>query len=325
MKTKRHFALLAWPAMGVLLMGLLVASCKDGKTAKEAEANVEEAEELDEEDMADNPDAYFQDVKTVKVKTALEFLSALKSNRHIIITESDDLDLTDAINTMANNDEMDSYSWGDGSVRTNAGVFYNEEFDGNTIVISKLHDVFIEGQGTEGADLRVVPRYADVLRFENCRNIAIRNVTMGHYAAGSCSGDVLVLKKTKNVLVDDCRIFGCGVNGLNTSYATDVKVKNSNIYGCSDRGIVMEGSRNISFEKCKVYDNDFGALYADEGCEKVVFDKCKFYDNGGSLFNCLTEIRVKNSELTHHRGTDLSNVNTYNCELHLDDSEGGEY
>ena len=66
MKTKRHFALLAWPAMGVLLMGLLAASCKDGKTAKEAEANVEEAEELDEEDMADNPDAEVEVALTMK-------------------------------------------------------------------------------------------------------------------------------------------------------------------------------------------------------------------------------------------------------------------
>lgn len=324
MKTKRHIMLLAGSFMALLLTGQL-ASCKDGKSTSSAETTIidEQAAQAEEEEvvMQEDPDAYFAEVKTVRVENALEMLRALKSNRHIIITETGTMNLTQELNELIDEGEIEPYYIGDGVKRTDGGVFYVNEYDGNTIVISKLHDVFIEGEKKGGADLRVEPRYADVLRFENCRNIALRYLTMGHFEAGSCSGDVVVFERTKNALVEDCHIFGCGVNGLSANNASNIVVNDSHLYGCSDRAVNLDDTENIAFNNCEIYDNDCGALYTNEGCDKVVFNNCHFYDNRGTLFYCNSEVKLKQCKVEHHYGGNDANVRFINCELQMDGSD----
>ena len=92
------------------------------------------------------------------------------------------------------------------------------------------------------------------------------------------------------------------------------------MYGCSFRGIVLEGARDVSFDKCKVFNNG-GGIYADEHCSSITFAKSKFFGNKGSLFSCNSPITIKNSDIEHHYDMSTGNVTFTNCQVEMDYDE----
>ena len=60
----------------------------------------------------------------------------------------------------------------------------------------------------------VNPRYAFCLKFVNCSNCEVENLTIGHTVGGFCSGGVIGAEQS-SVTVKDCDLYGCGTYGLN--------------------------------------------------------------------------------------------------------------
>jgi hypothetical protein len=298
----------------VLTAGLVLSSCKSDKTAKVSDNDEEEVDPNDESFFG-NTDAFFTDVKTIEVGTAEEFIKALKNNRHIVITTEETLDLTEALDEMVENGDLENYYDG-GEPRYEPGVYFNVEYDGNSLVLNVLHDIYIEGPKGEGASLQVSPRYADVLWFHKCNNIAIKNVTMGHTEAGDCSGDVIRLENSTNVLVKNCALFGCGVNGLSTTDCLGVQVRNSEVFGCSDCAFYFSDTNDVTVKGCKIFENSRAISAWD--CEDIIFDDCRFSDHHGQLFTCYSDVLIKNSFIEHHMDDITHNVEFKNCEVEMD-------
>ena len=64
------------------------------------------------------------------------------------------------------------------------------------------------------SSIEVDPRYSFVIRFVNCTNCVVENLTMGHTEGGFCSGGVIGARQTSNLTVKDCDLYGCGTYGL---------------------------------------------------------------------------------------------------------------
>ena len=161
---------------------------------------------------------------------------------------------------------------------TGYGEYYGwvETFDGPQLVLHDLEDFSLIGGGMGVTLVSAVPRYADVLSFENCRGFSIEDMTIGHYVEpGYCSGDVLAFSWCEGVTIMRCGLFGCGEIGVNASCGSNFFITDTNIYDCSSYGAWLNSMQSVQFSGCSV--TNCGGNY---GCNGIIL-----YDSSGVFYD----------------------------------------
>ncbi len=223
-------------------------------------------------------------MKTVNVSSPDEFLNAISSNTEIIIKDGY-YNLSDYV-------EQQSQNFAHKFVR------FDECFDGTEIFIKDVSFLKISGSTKKFSDteLVVTPRYATVLNFENCNNIEISNLTLGHVDAGECSGDVLDFSNCSYVTIDNTDLYGCGVYGIRAKDKTgNVYVSNSTIRDCSDGPMnIVDVYGVFEFTNCTLTGSDgFGCFEKNDSCS-LTFRNCTFGYWETSYFMFLENITTEN-------------------------------
>lgn len=196
---------------------------------------------------------------TVHVSTANEFLAAIASDTEIIV----DAELID-FSTASN---YGDYGISEGNYR------WNEEFDGPELIIQNVTNLTVRGSGEERTDkvLSCVPRYADVLTFENCANIYVTHITVGHTQEQSqCAGGVLHFVSSQDILVEDCDLYGCGTLGVDADNSLNIQVINNLIHDCSYGGVQFSNCQNVRVD---------GNTFRDLGMEDYPGSVFRIYDS----------------------------------------------
>ena len=178
---------------------------------------------------------------TVTVTTADEFLAAVAPNTEIIV----DAELID-------------WSTANGYGTAN-GEYYRWEdpFDGPELIITGVSNLTIRGAGEDHTVnvLSAVPRYANVLTFENCSNVMVKGLTAGHVEEpGSCIGGVLRFRNSQDILVEDCGLFGCGTIGVIGESSKNMQIINNDIYECSVAGVEFTNCDDVNVDGCTIRD-----------------------------------------------------------------------
>ena len=223
-------------------------------------------------------------MRNVSVSTTEEFLNAVSPNTKIIIKDG-----------FYN---MSDYIKSKGQNFTHKFIRFDECFDGNEIFIENISFLKISG-GTEkfsDTELVVTPRYAGVLNFENCNNVEISNLTIGHVEAGECSGNVLNLSDCSDITINNCDLYGCGVYGIGANNGTgNVYVNNSIIRDCSQGPMNIVGAKGVyEFSDCILKDSDsFGCFEKTDDCS-LTFRNCTFGYWETSYFMFLEDITAEN-------------------------------
>lgn len=190
----------------------------------------------------------------VHVSTADEFLAAIASDTEIIV-DAELIDFSTASNYGAYGTSEGNYRW-------------NEEFDGPELIIQNVTNLTVRGSGEERTDkvLSCVPRYADVLTFENCSNIYVTHITLGHTQEPSqCAGGVLHFINSQDILVEDCDLYGCGTLGVDADNSLNIQVINNLIHDCSYGGVQFSNCQNV-----RVDGNTFRNLGDEYGPGNVI-------------------------------------------------------
>lgn len=193
-----------------------------------------------------------------RVATAEEFLQAIGPDREIIL-EAGQLFLED----------VHDYAIG----RTE-WYYWDGQYDGPELVIRNVENMTIRAASDERKAhvISAVPRYANVLTFENCSAITLQGFTAGHtLEPGYCRGGVLAFRECRDVLVDHCGLFGCGILGVDASDTGGLQVKNCEIYECSDGGIQLYSCEDVEIGGCAFWDLG-GAVYSFSRCQSVTVD-----------------------------------------------------
>ena len=134
-----------------------------------------------------------------------------------------------------------------------------------------------------------MPRYADVLTFENCANIYVTHITAGHTQEPSqCAGGVLHFISSQDILVEDCDLYGCGTLGVDADNSLNIQVINNLIHDCSPVGIAATDCRNVTMEQNDIYECSYGGIQL-MGVATASMDGNTFRDLGmedypGSVF-----------------------------------------
>ena len=143
--------------------------------------------------------------------------------------------------------------------------YWDDMYDGPGLVISGVDNLAIVGAGKDATRIEALPRYAAVLRFDDCQNVSVQGLTAGHtLGAGSCSGAVLEYRYCDGVGVRDCGLFGCGVYGVEAMYTTDIAVENSEIYECSYGAVSLMCCMNAVFTDNDIHDCAYPTYTFDE-------------------------------------------------------------
>ena len=251
------------------------------------------------EDEADD------EIITIRVSTAAEFISALDSNR-IIEMQPGKYILSDVDPFF--DDHSPDISW------------YSSWGGENQLGLSYIENLTIRGLG-EKVEILTAYSGAVVMIFETCKNIRIENITAGHTDVAYCGGGVLHFYNSSDINLDQAHLFGCGTEGLYLSNVEDMQVTNSSIYECTYNIIITYQGKNISFDNCIFYDNQEYDLVQVYGTENFTISNSTFKNNRGSaMFNVGdTSIIVRNTIFTDNevqpRIMSSPNVRFIGCEF----------
>ncbi len=221
------------------------------------EYNEDEQFEDDEEGIGELQGLYFEPINgsasdlSISIRTGKELLQNLGNNRTLVI-ENDILDLTEAIKELYEKGEIAiAPGYGD-EHDLPEGISFTDEYDGPSLWLSHIQNLKIEGKKKD-THIQAAPSYANVFGLEGCKNITFENLKLGHKEQGHCIGDVLHLEGCQDIVANNCKLYGCGVIGLSANYCLGVKVRDSEIYECSQSGVDLTDVRDCNFSKCKFY------------------------------------------------------------------------
>jgi hypothetical protein len=194
----------------------------------------------------------------VEVTTVDEFLEVIGPDRTIVL-DGTNFDLTKAKDYGGIGTEF--YSW-------------EETYDGPQLVIHDVKNLTIKAKDSDPAatTLEALPRYANVLVFKNCGNVTVEGFTAGHTKEqGVCSGGVIYFSGCENSRVENMRLYGCGVTGVDTFMCSGVDVINTEIYECSYGAVYFSMTSDINFKNCNIHDVPSPALTFSD-CQNITWN-----------------------------------------------------
>ena len=213
----------------------------------------------------------------VKVSSMDELLAAIGPDT-VIELAAGEYDLSTASN-YGKDSHSSYYSWNE---------VWGEEGQTNAeLVIHNVDGLTLRGAGLEETTIAAVPRYANVIRFINCRDLEVADLTAGHtMEPGFCSGGVLRLESCGDVSVTGCGLYGCGTIGVDAMDTVALKVFGCHIYECSYEAVNLSTCRDVRIENCSVYRHGTregtggaNALFAAYYSDGVVISSNDIYEN----------------------------------------------
>ena len=227
--------------------------------------------EKDSGDKAGDKEQETEAVDAVEVSSLEEFIDAIEPGANIVFKKGT-YDFTPDLEELYGSD-------GKKFNKKHEYVQIIDCFDGVELVIQDVEGLTISGQEGKNIELQVEPRYADVIRFENCTDISLNNMTMGHTEdLGSCAGDVLEFAECENISLDDMDLYGCGTYAVNANDTSSISVTNSTLRDCSYGLVWISSCDDVTFKSCEMSGTS-GFTMLEIYRSDVTFNKCTFEDN----------------------------------------------
>lgn len=202
---------------------------------------------------ADEPAAPAEgEIRTVDAETVDELLKAIAPDTIINLTGRS-YNLTEAQGYGVFGSKY--YSW-------------NEIYDdGWELQIDNVRNLTIRA-AHPGAEIVTVPRYACVMKFNNCQHLTLEGFTCGHTdGAGFCTGAVINLSSCRDVSVTGCDLYGCGTYGLEIDRSRGVHAVGTTIRDCSYGALTANASADILLDNCSVYGIEgYSGIFTYHGC-----------------------------------------------------------
>jgi len=186
-------------------------------------------------------------------------------------------------------------------------VQIRECFDGVELIIQNVHNLSICGDVESLPDTEIVvePRYAEVLCFENCSQIDMSFLTMGHTDMGDCEGNVLSFYNCHDINLSAMDIYGCGVYGIGAYEGTgNMYVYSSILRDCCNGPFeIMDGNGRFEFWNCYFTGSLGGGLYVATEESNLAFYECIFGERESNIWYFRDDVHEENciwSEITEY-------------------------
>lgn len=216
----------------------------------------------------------------VTVGTAEEFVNALGSNKRIILKPG-----------VYNLSTINQVNKSDNSVT------WETVQDGKELNIQNIHNLTIEGMDSGKVEIKVAPRFANIINFTNVENITIKNIVAGHTPAQyECNEGVLKFTNSNDISIMNSELYGCGSMGLSLNSVKRLNASNCTIDHCSLRAIQLYNSETIKFTETNIINHEaYSNIIMVANSKDVTFEKCVMSDNhnfGWSFIEALDKSNV---------------------------------
>ncbi len=244
-----------------LLLAFALAACSSAPAAPSADSSADAPA-----DTIPTPAPLYsvegEWANSVVVHTVDELLSAIASDTAIYLAPGD-YNLASASDYGAQSDAAAPYSWVEVYSDVEGG-----EAPAYELCISGVSNLALIADNTTDArpTITAVPRYANVLRFTACDDIALWGVTAGHTEApGECSGGVIMLEYVNGAKINECRLYGCGTVGIQSYESRAISAEGTHIFDCSYSAVSAYSTTDFVLDHCQVYDcgiNGYDGLFS---------------------------------------------------------------
>ncbi|MCF0149858.1 MAG: right-handed parallel beta-helix repeat-containing protein [Firmicutes bacterium] len=158
------------------------------------------------------------------------------------------------------------------------------------LVITYVSDLTIRASEAGAAELRINNPYCAVLELEQCSNVVLEGLVMGHdVEKGQCAGNVLNLDHCDRITLNRMDLYGCGAYGVHADAVTGLQVNDSVIRECTYGIAEFYSSSGLSFNDCRFKDNNGYSMLWGSSCQ-AEFNRCTFSGNtlneSGDSFSC---------------------------------------
>ena len=205
------------------------------------------------------------------VNTVDELLDRIAPNTEIVLT-NDFYDLSTAKHY--GDWTADSYVNFDHNIIWDTQYYrWIAEYDGPALVIHDVENLVIRSSTGDLSrhTISTIPRFANVLTFENCANITLQGFTAGHTKEqGYCRGGVIEFNNCLDTQINSCGLYGCGVVGVYYNSSTNGSISNSDIYDCSYFAVQGFDTSGVSIMNTTVRNIETAFQFTD--CEDITVD-----------------------------------------------------
>lgn len=227
----------------------------------------------------------------IHVDSVEALLEAIAPDANIVV-EPGYYDLTAFLQDYPNARDQDE--WDDKHPYVKLGAV----FDGVEVTIRDVSGLSISGGAFDPAETELVtePRYAAVLNFENCADVELACLTLGHTETGDCSGNVLDFVDCRDIRLRTMDLYGCGVYGVGAYGCGDLTVSNSTIRDCSCGSVeISESVGDNLFTACTLSGSYGAGDYTPTAVSTLAFVGCYFgegestgwyFRNNAAFENC---------------------------------------
>ena len=200
----------------------------------------------------------------ITVNTTIDFLNALGSNRTIIVKQGE-YDLSAHTNS------------------SGASHYFRNTYDGAELVFEAIENLTIRGAGSSLTHFITRPSYGNVFVLEDCSNIRFEGLKAGHGPEkGYCTGGVIQLEGRSEIEVNNCLLYGSGVEGITAHNSFQISLNNTLIQGCTYGIFTLVNCENVNFNACKFFDNVEFEMVNILNCKDISLKNCKFRNNHSS-------------------------------------------
>ena len=260
-----------------------------------------------------------------RVSNVKEFINALDDNTTIIIT-ADTLDFTSKnLEKIMGKKPYINYF----EPAKTYFIYYG-------LTIHGFKNLTIQGDNTQ-----IVSENPgdNILTFEDCENILLKNVALYHIDSYDCGGKVLCLLHSNTIKIDSVELNGSGACGAYLVNTDNAWFTNTVIYNNSENAISVFNAKNIHFNTCTIYDNEIGyyplinSVHSttqlrnstinnnQAGTLYYETDNDYYYQSMTTFINCSFEDNDFDIEQEI-----IENIDTINTEIYSQDyEEGDEY
>ena len=188
-----------------------------------------------------------------------ELLDSFESGRDVVLSK--DIDLSA------------------GTKRSRRRILIEDTHDGYQFVVRDVQNMNIRAK-SDPVTVSIPYSYSNVLIFENCKDLVIRNLRFGHAVErGTCVGGVIVLRGCEEVHFSHCDFYGCGSQAIEMERCKRISFDSCIVRECTYGIGTIRRSNEVIFEKTRFIDNsEFYGIYLDM-CNDIAFENCDFVRN----------------------------------------------
>lgn len=180
-----------------------------------------------------------------------------------------------------------------------------------------VSNLTIRGSSRGETKILTQPMFGNVLVFDFGGRIVLENLVLGHGPEpGFCTGGVLKFNSCRDVAIRNCRLFGSGTEGIFADKTGNLFVSKTTIDQCSYNILSLSECNDAVFEDCRFANNKssvsgFINLYASSN---VRFVNSAIVNNRSGLSAYLFETTEMKSpvQITGCRITDNEVIDWYN-------------